>query len=60
MKYQNKLKSILSVAVLVLFSASCKKGLDYENTGAINPKNVWTDSVLIKVSVTLVRMILAV
>lgn len=47
MKYLNKNKFILYV-VLIVFGSSCKKGLDYENTGAINPKNVWTDSVLIK------------
>ncbi|MEJ2903485.1 RagB/SusD family nutrient uptake outer membrane protein [Pedobacter panaciterrae] len=47
MKYLNKNKFILYVA-LIVFGSSCKKGLDYENTGAINPQNVWTDSVLIK------------
>src|SRR5690349_18081218 len=45
MKYLNK--NILYV-VLILLGTSCKKGLDYENTNAINPNNVWTDSVLIK------------
>ncbi|WP_316838208.1 RagB/SusD family nutrient uptake outer membrane protein [Pedobacter nutrimenti] len=47
MKYLNKYIYILCV-VLIALGSSCKKGLDYENTGAINPKNVWTDSVLIK------------
>jgi len=49
MKYLNQFKSILYVVLLVALGASsCTKGLDYENTGAINPRNVWTDSVLIK------------
>ena len=47
MKHLHKSKFILSLALIVLGSA-CKKGLDYQNTGAINPNNVWADSVLIK------------
>ncbi|WP_140939376.1 RagB/SusD family nutrient uptake outer membrane protein [Sphingobacterium lumbrici] len=47
MKYLNQNKFILYI-VLILLGSSCKKGLDYENTNAINPSNVWTDSVLIK------------
>lgn len=48
MKYLNQNKFILYIALIIALGASCKKGLDYENTGAINPKNVWADSVLIK------------
>lgn len=48
MKNLYKVKCILCVVLLAVLISSCKKGLDYENTGAINPKNVWTDSVLIK------------
>lgn len=49
MKYVNKFKlAFYGVLLTVLGASSCTKGLDYENTGAINPKNVWTDSVLIK------------
>ena len=48
MKYLNQNKFILYIALIIALGSSCKKGLDYENTGAINPKNVWTDSVLIK------------
>ncbi|WP_029279651.1 RagB/SusD family nutrient uptake outer membrane protein [Pedobacter borealis] len=47
MKYLNKNKIILYI-VLIVLGASCKKGLDYQNTAAINSQNVWTDSVLIK------------
>jgi len=48
MKNLYKVKCILCFVLLAVLISSCKKGLDYENTGAINPKNVWTDSVLIK------------
>ena len=47
MKYLTRNKIILYI-VLIILGSSCKKGLDYQNTGAINPNNVWTDSVLIK------------
>lgn len=47
MKYLNKYQFILYI-VLIVLGSSCKKGLDYQNTRAINPQNVWTDSVLIK------------
>lgn len=49
-----KMRKILSTGLvgffLVLFAASCE--LDYENTGAINPDNVWSDPVMIKAYVT--------
>ena len=45
-KYLNKIKWLL-FATLVILSA-CKKGLDYQNLGVINPTNVWSDSTLIK------------
>lgn len=49
MKYLNQFKTVLYlVLIAAVGGSSCTKGLDYENTGAINPKNVWTDSVLIK------------
>lgn len=38
---------VCSLAVLLVV-ASCKKGLDYKNNGAINPENVWSDPVMIK------------
>ena len=38
---------VFSMAVL-LVAASCKKGLDYKNNGAINPENVWSDPTMIK------------
>jgi len=47
MKYINKNKFILYI-VLIVLGTSCKKGLDYENTGVISPNNVWSDSTLIK------------
>lgn len=45
MKFNNKYKLIL-FALLAL--GGCKKGLDYENTSAINPDNVWSSSNMIK------------
>lgn len=46
MKYSDKTKWILFAALIVL--GACKKGLDYQNTNAINPDNVWSDSAMIK------------
>jgi len=46
MKYLNK--NIFILFALIMFGSSCKKGLDYQNTAAINPNNVWGDSILIK------------
>lgn len=45
MKYLNKTKCLVLAGLLAL--GACKKGLDYENLGAINPGNVWSDSVMI-------------
>ncbi len=46
MKYLNKRKCLLFATLVVL--GACKKGLDYQNTNAINPDNVWSDSAMIK------------
>ncbi|WP_143305958.1 RagB/SusD family nutrient uptake outer membrane protein [Chitinophaga vietnamensis] len=35
-------------AVLLAGITSCRKGLDYVNTGNLNPDNVWKDSTMIK------------
>jgi hypothetical protein len=45
MKNINKI--ITALMVTAAFGA-CKKGLDYQNTYAINPSNVWSDSTMIK------------
>lgn len=37
-----KIISYIAIAMAVL--PACKKGLDFTNTNAINPANVWTDS----------------
>src|SRR5687767_3127859 len=46
MKFLNTGKCLLLAGLLAL--GACKKGLDYENLGAINPSNVWSDSTMIK------------
>lgn len=45
-KYLNTSKWLLFATLVVL--GACKKGLDYQNLGVINPTNVWSDSTLIK------------
>ena len=40
---QNIFKLLACGAALALLTTSCKKGLDYENTGVIAPENVWKD-----------------
>ncbi|MBO9620153.1 MAG: RagB/SusD family nutrient uptake outer membrane protein [Niabella sp.] len=42
------LNTFIALLFVGLGFVSCKKGLDYQNTNAINPGNVWTDSVMIK------------
>src|SRR5579859_4999058 len=40
------------LAVLLYWAVSCKRGLDYVNSKAISPANVWTDPGMIKAFLT--------
>jgi len=40
--------SLVCAALAVLQLPSCKKGLDYNNVGAISPDNMWKDSIMIQ------------
>jgi hypothetical protein len=40
-------KYLLLPALALLWLSSCKKGLDYANSGTINPTDVWQDSSMI-------------
>lgn len=49
MKLNNKIFKLFLANILVLLTvSSCKKGLEYENNGAIVPEAVWGDPVMIK------------
>ncbi len=45
-------KKIIPVLLTMVVFGACKKGLDYQNTNAINPSNVWSDSNMIKAYVS--------
>jgi hypothetical protein len=45
-----KLKNIILISLLLTFLHGCS--LDYQNTGAISPDNVWTDKTMIKAFLT--------
>ncbi|QJB31913.1 RagB/SusD family nutrient uptake outer membrane protein [Chitinophaga oryzae] len=49
MKLIHKLSiSIACAALAAVQLSSCKKGLDYDNVGAMSPENVWKDSTMIQ------------
>src|SRR3954453_21045894 len=49
MKLNKKIIKLLSCGmILSMLITSCKKGLDFVNTAAISPDNVWTDANMIK------------
>jgi len=55
MKNYLKKHSIFVIAITLLsvsLITSCRKGLDYTNTNAINPGNVWNDPTMIKAFLT--------
>nr|WP_294869938.1 RagB/SusD family nutrient uptake outer membrane protein [uncultured Pedobacter sp.] len=49
MKLYNKIAKLIICGIgLTLLIPSCKKGLDYENKGNINPENIWSDPTMIR------------